>query len=476
MTSEVNARRWHMMARGLRHRVAAWVHALTAAALCWAAADGHALAQPTQEALTLRQAVDLALRSNPLVAAADAGEKEAEARIHQARSGYMPRVQFSESLQRSNNPVFAFTSLLTQHQFSEGNFAIGPMNHPDALNNHQSRLMVEQVLFDARQTSRGVEAARFTRQLASEDTRRSQSDVILHVLQTYFGVALAEKNLEVARQSVESAQADLARAESIFQSGRSTQADLLSVRVHLAAMREQQIRASNDMAVARAALNDALGVNLDRRFELTTPLDSGAAAPEASLEEYRRLAAKNRPEMRQAELAQRLAHTQQQIAGSAYWPEVVFQGILEADRQNVFNKGGANWFTAVKLRWSLWNGGETKARLQQARFAETRAEALRRRSDSAIHLEVRKAYLDLKAAVQRVEVASAASAEAEEAHRIIQNRHQTGLTTVTELLRSEIALAGARTRRLAAIYDRRVAAAALEHAAGTLVADSELVN
>ena len=45
-----------------------------------------ALAAPpllAQEALTLRQAVDLALHSNPLIAAADAGEKEAEARIHQ---------------------------------------------------------------------------------------------------------------------------------------------------------------------------------------------------------------------------------------------------------------------------------------------------------------------------------------------------------------------------------------------------------
>ncbi len=454
----------------------AWVRALTVAALCWTAMYDHALAQPEQEALTLRQAVDLALRSNPLVAAADAGEKEAEARIHQARSGYMPRVQFSESLQRSNNPVFVFTSLLTQHQFSEGNFAIGPLNHPDALNNYQSRLMVEQVLFDARQTGRGVEAARFTHQLASEDTRRSQSDVILHVLQTYLGVALAEKNLEVAGQSVESAKADLARAESIYQSGRSTQADVLALRVHLAAMREQQISASNDLAVARAALNDALGVSLDRSFELTTPLESRAAVPEASFEEYTRLAAENRPEMRQAELAQRLAHTQQQIAGSAYWPEVVFQGILEADRQNFFSNGGTNWFTGVTLRWNLWNGGETKARLQQTRFAETRAEALRRRSDSAIHLEVRKAYLDLQAAAQRVEVASAAAAEAEEAHRIIQNRHQAGLTTVTELLRSETALAAARTRHLAAVYDQQVAAAALEHAAGTLAADSVLVN
>jgi outer membrane protein len=429
-----------------------------------------------QEVLSLRQAIDLALRLNPLMAAANAGEQEAEARIHQARSRYMPRVQFSESVQRSNNPAFVFTSLLTQRQFNEGNFAIGSLNRPGALNNYQSRLVVEQVLFDARQTSRGVEAARFTRKIASEDTRRSQSEVVLHVLRTYFGIALAEKSLEVARQSVESAQADLSRSQSIYQSGRSTHSDVLALRVHLAAMREQQIRASNDLAVARASLNDALGVSLDRAFELTTPLETEAAAPEASLEEYRSLAAGNRPEMRQAELTQRLARTQQQIAGSAWWPEIVFQGMLEADRQNFSNRGGAYWFTAVTLRWSLWNGGETKARLQQARFAQAHAEALRRRSDSAIHLEVRKAYLDLKAAALRVEVASAASAQAEEAHRIIQNRHQAGLTTITELLRNETALAAARTRYLTAVYDHRVAAARLDHAAGTLAADSASAN
>jgi outer membrane protein TolC len=73
-----------------------------------------------QEALTLREAVDLALRSNPLVAAADAAERESEARIHEVRAGYLPRLEFSESLQRGNNPVFVFSSLLSQRQFSEG--------------------------------------------------------------------------------------------------------------------------------------------------------------------------------------------------------------------------------------------------------------------------------------------------------------------------------------------------------------------
>ena len=180
--------------------------------------------------------------------------------------------------------------------------------------------------------------------------------------------------------------------------------------------------------------------------------------------------------MRQAELARRLARTEQQIAVASYWPQVAFEGIVEADRQNFVSKGGANWLTAVTLRWQLWNGGKTKARVEQARFAESRAEALRKHADSAIHLELRKAYLDLSAAAQRVEVAAAAAAEAEEAHRIIQNRHQAGLITVTELLRSEVALAAARTWRLAAVFDHRVAAAALDHAAGTLSADSAVLN
>jgi outer membrane protein len=429
-----------------------------------------------QEVLTLRQAVDLALRSNPLTAAAEAGEKEAEARLHEARSGYMPRTEFSESIQRSNNPVFVFTSLLTQQRFTERSFDIEALNHPEAMSNYQSRLTVEQVLFDGRRTSRVVEAARFSRKLASEENRRTRSDVILLVLQTYFGVVLAEKNLEVARHSVESAQADLARAESIYESGRSTHADVLALRVHLAAMLEQQIRASNEVAIARAALNDALGVSLDQMFELATPLQLSSRAPEVPLEEYRRLAAENRPEIRQSELAERLAHTKQLIASSAYWPQVVLQGTLEADRQDLSSRGGTCWFTGVTLHWSGWNGGETKARLQQARFAEARVEALQRHSDSKIYLEVRRAYLDFQAAAQRVEVALSATAEAEEANRIVQNRHQSGLTTITELLRSETAVASARTSYLAAVYDQRIAAASLEYAAGILTPDSSLVN
>ena len=61
------------------------------------------------------------------------------------------------------------------------------------------------------------------------------------------------------------------------------------------------------------------------------------------------------------------------------------------NNQSYKRQGGANWLTAITLRWSVWDAGEIKARVEQARFAACRADALRNHADSAVHLEVRKA-------------------------------------------------------------------------------------
>jgi len=73
-------------------------------------------------------------------------------------------------------------------------------------------------------------------------------------------------------------------------------------------------------------------------------------------------------------------------------------------------------------------------------------------------------------------VAKAAVAEAEESLRITQNRYESGMSNVTDLLRNESALLESRTRYLAAVHDQRIAATMLELAAGRLSADSEVLN
>ena len=105
-----------------------------------------------------------------------------------------------------------------------------------------------------------------------------------------------------------------------------------------------------------------------------------------------------------------------------------------------------------------------------------RAHADEQRMDSAVRLEVRRAWADLRAAGQRIEVAKAAVAEAEESLRITQNRYEAGMSNVTDLLRNETAVLESRTRYLAAVHDQRIAATMLELAAGRLSPDSEVLN
>jgi outer membrane protein TolC len=155
---------------------------------------------------------------------------------------------------------------------------------------------------------------------------------------------------------------------------------------------------------------------------------------------------------------------------------VFVRGALEADRERFVTRGGANWLAAVGLRWNLFNGYADQARVEETSHLLRRAAAEQSRMNSAVRLEVRRAWEDLRAAQIRIEVAQAAVAMARESLRITKNRYEAGLATVTDLLRNETALLEADTRRLAAVHDQRISAAALALAAGTLSADSEVLN
>jgi outer membrane protein len=432
-------------------------------------------AAQAQSALTVGDAVRLALRQNPAIHAAAAAESAADRRTAEARSGPLPKVNYSESWTRSDNPVFVFSSLLTQRQFGEANFRLDALNRPGFINNFQSVITADQPIYDAGQAKRAVTAAGLGRDLAGEQQRLAHLEVIAGVARSYYAVALSVEQLKAAEQALRSAEADLRRAESVRAAGMSTDADVLSIRVHVAAVEEQRIRRRAELDVARAALNDALGLPLDAEHTLSTPL-ARAVPPDLALADYEARALSNRPEARQSKLATSLAETQAADARAALLPQVAAHAAFEADRGRFYDRGGANWLVSVGVRWNLFNGGADRARIAESGFAIRQREAERARVESAIRLQVRRAHADFRSAEQRIEVAKAAVAEAEESLRITQNRYDAGMSNVTDLLRTESALLDARTRYAAAVHDQRIAATMLEAATGTLDENSEVLN
>ncbi|HVN03908.1 MAG TPA: TolC family protein, partial [Bryobacteraceae bacterium] len=424
---------------------------------------------------SLADAVRLALAHNQSIAAASAATRGTEAGIREARSGWLPKLNYSESFNRSDNPVFVFGSLLTQHQFTAYNFQLGPLNRPDFLNNFQSQLTADETIYDGGRTREAVRSARLTHQMSGEERRQTHMQVIAGAARAYYGVLLAQASLAAAEQALRSADADLHQAETVRAAGMSTDVDVLSIRVHRAQVEEQRINRAADLDVARAALNDALGLPLDTRHDLTSKLEP-AKAPSLQLGDFERAAIAERPEARAVKLAASLAQTQIGAAHSGLLPQVDVRTVFEADRERFIDRGGANWLAGVSLQWNLFNGFGDRARIEAATEGLRRAEALQERAGSGIRLEVRRAYADWQAAQQRIDVAQAAVAEAEESLRITQNRYAAGLANVTDLLRTETAVLESRTRYLAAVHDQRVAAVGLELAAGRLTETSEVLR
>jgi outer membrane protein TolC len=434
-----------------------------------------AAAVVAQEPLSLGDAVKLAMTHNQAIAAASAGSRAAEAHTTEVRGRRLPKLNYSESFTRSNNPVFVFSSLLTQHQFTADNFQLGPLNRPDPLNNFQSQLILEQTVYDGGRTREAMRSAALALEISSEEGRRARMEVLAGVARAYYGVLLAEANLKAAQEALRSVDADLKRAKTIRTAGMSTDVDVLSIRVHVAQVDEQRIRRAADVDVARAALNDALGLPLDSSHSLTTAMKA-ADLPDTALEAYEDAGATERPEAREVKLAASLAETQIGSARSALLPQVGVRAAFEADRQSFADRGGTNWLAGISLEWSVFNGGSDRARIDAATENLRRARAEQSLADSSIRLQVRRAYADLRAAQQRIEVAQAAAAEAQESLRITQNRYAAGLANVTDLLRNETAVLESRTRYLAAVHDQRMAAVGLEVAAGRLTEGSEALR
>jgi outer membrane protein TolC len=424
-----------------------------------------------QENLSLPQAVLLALRENKDLEAAKFIVKASEDHTRGARAGYYPTLNYQESATRSNNPVFVFSSLLAQHQFATGNFQIGPLNRPNALDNFRSSLLAQQTMFDGGQTKNAIHAGRILEQAASADVQRTATEVTYAAVRAYLDAVLCEAALKAAEEAVQSADADLQRAENIHQAGMSTDADVLSIRVHLARVKEQQIRRTSDWAIARAALNDALGQPLDKQYGLTTPLTRSAAQP-AALQAFEKQAQDKRPEQLRMKYASDLASAQLALQRSSLFPIISVQAALEADRQTFVTRGGANWTVAASLNWNLFNGFRDKEQIAEARQNLLSAKAAQQRMASAVSLEVRRAWEQMHAANERIAVSEATVAQAQESLRITQNRYQAGLSTVTDLLRTEAALLDCRTAYLSALHDQRIAAVQLDVAAGLLTADS----
>jgi len=428
-----------------------------------------------QTPLSLRQAVSMALEKNPQRRMAVADQHAAEAGVQEARSGLLPRVSFTESATRGNDPVYVFGTRLRQERFTVADFALNRLNTPTPIGNFSSRFSGNWSLFDSFANLKSVAWAKDLRQAAGHQLERADQETIFRVVQAYLGLLLAQKEQDVAEQSVKTAQSILDRSQARYQSGVVVQSDLLSAQVRLASRQEELIRARSNLAFAAAQLDTAMGVPADTEFQPSQGLSEGAL-PQAALADLETRALASRPDLKQIAAQQTAQEKSVSIAKSAFGPKLNAFGGWETESATLSQVQGNNWVAGLELQLDLFQGGARKAQLTRERALQERIAAAHQAAADQVRLEVRRAYYDFDSARQQVVVGQAAVGQAEESMRINQNRYDAGITTITDLLTIEEATRRTQTGYWEAVYRLRTSYANLELATGTLSASSAVIQ
>ena len=128
-----------------------------------------------------------------------------------------------------------------------------------------------------------------------------------------------------------------------------------------------------------------------------------------------------------------------QGARAEFLPSLNALGSWEVENQNFASRGGNNWTAGASLNLNLFDGGLRRTRVAESNARERQAAALEKQLASAIRLQVREAVLNLSASRDRVEVSRQSASQVEESLRILRDRYETGLATMTDVLGTETA-------------------------------------
>lgn len=419
-------------------------------------------AQTGAEPLSLPRAIAMALAGNPDVAAVTAGEAAAGAGLDAAQGAWFPRITLEEGWQRGNQPVYVFGSLLAQRRFTEADFAVRALNDPDALGNHRAAVHVEQVLFDGGRTRALARAAESAAGVSSANRTSAEAGTAEAVARTYAGILVADAAVRSADAAVATAESDAARARARRDTGLATEADALSFDVHLARMRSVRITAAEDAAVARATLNRLLGVPLETPWEFVTP---SMPPPPAGGTDPGDVS--GRPDVRRAGFGVDRAVADAGLARSALLPQVSLQGGYEWNGR-AWTSRASSWVVGLQARLSLSLAGTERARMAAAQHTLARARAERDAAEADARLDIRQARARLDAARARLAVAAAVVAQSRESQRILRDRYEAGLATVTDVLRAADAVLAADTLETTSRTDVVVATVMFDRALGRI--------
>ncbi|MEO8591785.1 MAG: TolC family protein [Candidatus Solibacter sp.] len=407
--------------------------------------------------LSLRDAVQLALKQNPRVILANLGVAMSDQDRAIARSALLPQAsaRANETLNRTNIEAaigIPFPNF-PQH--------VGPYRYAQFGVGFTAPVLDLTLWRRYRASQSAIEGSR-----AAEVTAREES--VMLVVSQYLGGQRAAAEVQAAQSRVGLAQAIYDQAADLQKAGVGTGIDTLRSNVQLQNDKQRLIVARTDLETSLFALSRLLSLDPRQRVELADAVNF-FDTPDVSLDQTLEGAFKTRPEVRQILAQEERAQLELRAASDARLPRVTVSGF--------WSEQGLNNSTAIpvysyqaNVEVPLFTGGRIQAERARADIAIRQLKQQDQDIRNRVALEVKTALVQLASARGEVDVAKLGVELASQEVEQSRDRFQAGVTNNVEVVQAQNVLARANDNQIAALYRYNQARADLAHSTGQMEA------
>ncbi|RZL08539.1 MAG: efflux transporter outer membrane subunit [Rubrivivax sp.] len=384
--------------------------------------------------------------SNQNIAAATAAYAQARALVREQRAALFPSVVLNGDGSRSGGS--------------------GRQNASGSATNYQVALGVAWEPDVWGRLRAATEASSASAQASEADLASARLSAQGELAANYFSLRQVDAQKALVDATVTGYEQSLRIARNRYEAGIAPRSDVLQAETQLANARADALGLAQTRAQLEHAIAVLVGVppselSLTQQPWRPTVPDIPPEMPSELLQ--------RRPDIAAAERRVASANEQIGIARSAYFPSLSLsgsRGVTASRASELFGASSSLWSLGISAAQTLFDAGQTSARVEGARAAHDEAVARYRQS-------VLQAFQDVKDQLAAIRVLAAqqaqreqASRAADEAEQQVLNRYRAGQVSYAEVISAQATALSSRRALAQLIGDRQVAAVALVQALG----------
>src|SRR5450432_1014989 len=372
--------------------------------------------------ISMEEAIDLSIKNSKTLRASHARIQQASASTTISKQNQLPDLKISGSYIRVTQPdiVQAHPPSTPGTPISVNQAAYGIAN-------------LSLPIYSGMKIQYGIKSSQYLEKAATLDADQDKDAVILNAIDAFSNLYNAKANLLVIQQNLTQSKSRDADFANLEKNGLLARNDKLKALLQTANIELNVADVENNLKVTMVNMNIMLGLPEET---VLVPDSTSLAEPGAirSLQEYEQLAMQNRKDMQAIGYRKQSSQTGIKKAKADYYPSLsLTAGYIAADIPNFITITNAVTF-GVGLSYNVSSLWKTNAHVSVAKAKLAEVQANEEDLYDQVRRQVNQAYEELITANKKISVSQVAIDQGIENYKIVKNKYDNSLLTVTDLL------------------------------------------